>query len=218
MSDLPVPPDAGTPSRPPHAFHPHHLRAMEEARRHLTPPEEVLGELSLDPQGVLVDVGAGTGFLAVPAARYLAQGKVVAVDHQEDMVQALRQRAQEEGLANLEAHAASAERLPLPDGSADAVTFSMVLHDLASPHRALAEAWRVLRPGGRVAVVEWEPGERDFGPPSHLLWEPSELVRRLQESGFRLVTLTRRPPAYVAVAAKDGKEGGAGDRPSPTAP
>ncbi|MCL6595541.1 MAG: methyltransferase domain-containing protein [Firmicutes bacterium] len=194
------------------AFDPEHLRRHEAERRAWMAPEALLGEMLAGDGagGVLVDVGAGTGFFALAAARHLPFARVVAVDRQADMVAHVRERARGEGLGNVEAVQGEAEALPLADGSADAALFSMVLHDISRPERALAEAARVLRPGGRLLLVELRPGATDKGPPPEILFEPHRLDALVEGSGYAINRRWHGPgPLYRLKARRSGAEGDA---------
>ncbi len=102
------------------------------------------------PDWTVADLGCGTGALAADLAPRVR--RVIAVDRSAAMLRAARRRLA--GLANVEVHEARLEALPLPDRSCDAAVVSLVLAYLEDPLPALREAARVLRPGGRVVVVE----------------------------------------------------------------
>jgi ubiquinone/menaquinone biosynthesis C-methylase UbiE len=103
-------------------------------------------------QDTVVDVGSGTGLLALAFAARTA--RVWAIDSSPAMNEYLRARAVSAGLHNLETVLASAVSLPLPDGVADVVVSNYCMHELrgAEKCRALAEARRVLKPGGRLVI------------------------------------------------------------------
>ena len=100
----------------------------------------------------VIDVGAGTGLLAFGIAP--AVSDVRAVDISPAMTEYLRKRAEQLGLDNVEPVTATAIDLPMPDGSATVVVSNYVYHHLTDPdkRRGLAEAYRVLRPGGRIVI------------------------------------------------------------------
>lgn len=103
------------------------------------------------------DLGCGTGQVAEALAPFV--GRVIAVDDSPEMLAAARGRLR--GRANVEIRGGSLEALPLRDAELDAATVFLVLHYLAEPPRALAEAARGLRPGGRLLVVDMTPHDRD---------------------------------------------------------
>lgn len=110
----------------------------------------------LDPQWTVGDLGCGTGQVADALSRFV--GRVVAVDGSRAMVDAARLRLEDR--ANVELHHAELEALPVADDALDAATLVLVLHHVSEPVRILAEAARVLRPGGRLVVVDMVPHER----------------------------------------------------------
>lgn len=104
----------------------------------------------LPPGWTVADLGCGTGALAAELAPRVR--KVVAVDQSAAMLRAARRRTA--AFQNVELHEAALERLPLPDASCDAALAVLVLSYVEDPGAALAEAARILRPGGRLVVVE----------------------------------------------------------------
>ncbi len=115
----------------------------------------------LAPPGLSVcDVGTGTGVLALELARLGV--RVVAVDHSEAMLDAARAKLDAEDVEGVELRRGDAAHLPLDDASVDAAFAHMVLHYLPSPADALAEMGRVVKPGGRVVVVDFEEHDRDW--------------------------------------------------------
>lgn len=110
----------------------------------------------LDPDWVLGDLGCGTGRVAESLAPFV--GRVVAVDSSREMLGAARDRLRD--LSNVDVREGSLEALPLDDHELDAALVFLVLHHVAAPDVALAEAARVIRPGGRVLVVDMTPHDR----------------------------------------------------------
>jgi SAM-dependent methyltransferase len=108
--------------------------------------------LALVPAQVIVDMGAGEGTMAQLLARR-AQ-RVIAVDNSEKMVEFGGELARRHGFENLEYRLGDMEEPPVAEGSVDLVLFSQALHHALSPGRAVAAACRILKPGGRIAVLD----------------------------------------------------------------
>jgi len=108
--------------------------------------------LRLLPPLVIADLGAGAGTVS----QLLAQRarRVIAVDNSEKMVQYAAGLAREHGVANLEFRLGDLEQLPIDDASVDIAFFSQSLHHAQHPARAVGEAWRILKPGGRIAILD----------------------------------------------------------------
>lgn len=111
----------------------------------------------LDPDTTVGDLGCGTGRLSEALAPWVR--RVIAVDGSGAMLTAARRRLA--GFDNVLVRQGELERLPLDDACLDAATLLLALHHLAEPERALLEARRVLRPGGRLLVVDMLPHDRD---------------------------------------------------------
>ena len=116
--------------------------------------DRVMDRAAIEGRDVVVDLGAGTGLLTLPAASRARE--VIAVDYSSPMLGRLAQRARELGRANVRCVIADLRELPLPDDSADVVVSCYAFHHLADADKelALSEARRVLRPGGRLVVCD----------------------------------------------------------------
>jgi SAM-dependent methyltransferase len=110
----------------------------------------------LDPSVRVGDLGCGTGQLTELLAPFVA--RVVAVDASRGMLAVARRRLAD--VANVEFHQSALEALPITGGCLDVAVFFLVLHHVEAPERVLAEAARVLKPDGRLLVVDMLPHER----------------------------------------------------------
>ncbi|MHB1022001.1 MAG: metalloregulator ArsR/SmtB family transcription factor [Acidobacteriaceae bacterium] len=101
---------------------------------------------------VIADLGAGEGVLSMLLAQRATQ--VIAIDNSEKMVEVGTEHARQQGVKNLEYRQGDIEEVPIPDATVDLAFFSQSLHHALHPERAVAEAWRILKPGGRIAVLD----------------------------------------------------------------
>ena len=164
----------------------------------------------IDPALVVGDLGCGTGQLTEVVAPYVQ--KVVAVDSSVDMLDAARQRVGAAG--NVDLRQGELESLPIVAGELDAAMLSLVLHYSPSPGRALEEVGRVLRPGGRVLVVDMLPHERqEYQQQMGHVWlgfSEKQIARFLTGAGFGDVRVralpadpdARGPAVFAAVGVK----------------
>ncbi len=112
-----------------------------------------LAQLELLPGESVLDVGCGSGFLTAEMATAVGErGVVIAVDKSDDMVAATQERC--DGMGQVAAHTADVTALPMTDASFTAVTCTQVLLYVDQVEKALNEMMRVLKPGGRLAVLE----------------------------------------------------------------
>ncbi len=156
-------------------------------------------EADLPRGGTVVDVGCGTGTFALALAARRADANVTAIDGDAEILSLARAKA---GAGALDWREGLAQELPFPSASADVVTISLVLHHLlaADKHRALSEARRILRPGGRLHVADWGH------PTDPLMSALFYLVQAID--GFDRTRDHRdgRLPAFVAAADFTGVE------------
>lgn len=147
--------------------------------------------LALAPRETFADLGAGEGLISqLLAAR---AKKVIAVDNSPRMVEVGSDLAKRSGLKNLEYRLGDLENPPIKAGSVDVTILSQALHHAVQPPKALEAAFKILRPGGRVLILDLV--EHNFEAARELyadVWlgfAPSDLGRMMREAGFEGVSV-----------------------------
>ncbi len=143
--------------------------------------------LTLMPPMVIADLGAGEGTFSQLLAR--RSKKVIAVDNSEKMVEYGRELARKRGVKNLEYRKGDLEEVPIRDATVDLAFFSQALHHAQHPDRAVAEAYRILKPGGRIVVLDllrhsYEEA-RELYADLWLGFTEVEVTRYLRQAGFK---------------------------------
>jgi len=164
--------------------------------------------LMLLPSRRCIDLGIGDGLLTLMLAE--RADTVCAVDRNEEMLAQLGARAKRAGLSNIETLAAEIEDLPIEDGAYDLAVFSQALHHATEPKDALAEAFRILEPGGRVLILDLlahnHTWVRERLGDVHLGFTEAALKETLEAVGFEDVALLRaardpHPPHFMTLVA-----------------
>ncbi|MCH2171266.1 metalloregulator ArsR/SmtB family transcription factor [Myxococcota bacterium] len=140
----------------------------------------------IDPTLRVLDLGTGTGILAIEMARLGVH--VVAVDHSTRMLDATRAKLSEDPELHVELRRGDANSLPLSDGEVDAAVAHRVLHYLPSPAEAIREMARVVSPGGTIVIVDFvqhsmEWMRQELGV-TWLGFDLEEIDEWLEEAGF----------------------------------
>jgi ubiquinone/menaquinone biosynthesis C-methylase UbiE len=118
--------------------------------------KKIVGCLApLDREMTIVDLGAGPGLLSIQLGKLLPQAKIIGVDLSSGMLQIARENADEAGVSSFETRLGRAEEMPVESGSADLVVTQSSLHEWEDPHKGLSEVFRILKPGGRLILKDY---------------------------------------------------------------
>lgn len=164
--------------------------------------------IALQPPRVIADLGAGEGTLSQLLAKTAKQ--VIAIDNSPRMVEFGATVAKTNGFKNLEYRLGDIEDPPIDDASVDLAIFSQALHHAASPARALASAHRILRPGGRILILDlaahaYEQA-RELYAHVWLGFSEIELSNLLNEAGFEntqtsIIAKEKQAPHFQTILA-----------------
>ena len=155
--------------------------------------------LRLIPEMTIADLGAGEGTFSQLLA--LRAKQVIAVDNSEKMVEFGSQLARKHGVKNLEFRVGDLEALPIADNQVDLAFFSQALHHAQHPEKAVVEAARILKPGGRIAILDLQRHQfeeaREMYADVWLGFTEVELQKFLKKAGFKKI--------YIAVVHKESQ-------------
>ena len=164
----------------------------------------------VEPSLTVGDLGCGTGQVSELISSHVS--KVIAVDGSTDMVQAARRRLK--GHAHVDVRRGDMEALPIDDAQLDVAILALVLHHVPEPVRALTEVSRVLKPGGRVLLVDMLPHDRDeYQQQMGHVWlgfSEKTIKKHFEAAGFDKPKVTalpteadvKGPSLFVATAKK----------------
>ncbi len=145
-------------------------------------PERVIEALGLRPGQSVADIGAGTGYFTVRLAKSAAAPTVYAVDIEEAMVRYVRDRAAKEGLKNVIAVQAAADRTNLP-APVDVVLIVDTYHHIPNRMAYFRELRKVMKPSARLAIIDFRKGVPG-GPPDHFRFTAEQITSELTKAGF----------------------------------
>jgi ubiquinone/menaquinone biosynthesis C-methylase UbiE len=145
----------------------------DPGRREFLDPEAILDMIHLDNNTVFVDIGAGSGYFALPAAASVKQ--VLALDILDEMLEVIKR------------------------GTADVVFMSNVFHELNDHALALEEVMRILNRDGIMAVVDWKKKSTPVGPPVDHRFSELDVTEILQLCGFELIEIRDAGPYHYLI-------------------
>ncbi len=167
--------------------------------------EVLFSALRIGVGTTLLDLGCGQGNYTLAAWERLGEtGRIYAVDLWKEGIEYLQSLVQERNIQSIRPVLADASKtLPLEDESIDVCLLGTVFHDLVHAgvqEGALHEICRVLKNGGKLALVEFKPVDGPPGPPLHIRIAPTELVNHVKPFGFVLdTTIDLGPHVYVSI-------------------
>ncbi len=186
-------------------FNPDNKALLESPERYkILPPFKTLKVMCLKEDDIMIDIGCGTGFFTLPASEITGpSGKVFGVDISEKMLEEVKTKINGKG-NNIELLLSDNIALPLGNSQATFALLANVLHEADNMMTMLSEAMRVLKPGGRLAIIEWEKREMTMGPPVEHRIHHDEIMRMVMDSGFKMAKITPAGDYHIACSAIKG--------------
>ena len=173
---------------PPRLFAPQDLGLLEPPDREAwQKPDQVMDALHIAEGTTVADLGAGGGWFTVRLARRVGkQGRVFAVDVQRLMIAAIERRVQREGLGNVQAVLGKLDDPGLP-APVDAVLIVDAFPEMQNPVAVLRNVARMLKPQGRIGIIDYREGEGGPGPDPQDRVARASVIATASEAGLKLV-------------------------------
>lgn len=164
--------------------------------------------LDLQEGAVVADIGAGDGDQTLAIARHVGtEGQVYSTELGEESLQELRESIEASQVRNVTVVEAGAEQTNLPPGCCDAIFMRRVYHHITDPASMNASLWQSLKPGGRLAVIDFEPRDSEAEPGGRASGDQhgvtaDTIVKELSQAGFVLISSEQRSGRNIYVVVE----------------
>lgn len=175
-------------------------REKEEA------PSKAIALLGLTPDMVIADIGAGSGYYAFRLAGILPQGRVVAVDIQQEMLDYLKEEAARRNITNLQPHLGAVDDIKVDAETLDAVLMVDAYHEFSHPVEMLQSIRKALKPGGKIYLLEFRAEDPKVPIKALHKMSKDQAVKEFQAIGFEFVeSKPELPWQHLLIFRKPGK-------------
>lgn len=178
-----------------HKFDPQNRKRLDtEQRRAIMPQTETLVRLGLKRTDTMADIGCGAGYFTIPAAMFVrsdaadcSHNAIFALDTSGDMLAEITEKALDLDITNIKYQRTEEYDLKIQDACADFSLICNVLHEIEDKPRFLTEVLRIMKPGGTLAIIEWQKLRGDYGPSEEERIDKTQLRNLLMLSGLSIV-------------------------------
>lgn len=177
------------------------LRLNDPQRLRDIDPDYVLGKIKIQDPNVFVDIGAGTAFFSIAFLKHAKPSKIYACDISDVMVNWMKENVVPKH-PNIVPVKTEEVSIPLDDGIADVVFMITLHHELGNPMMTLKEAYRILKPGGNIFIIDWKKENMTQGPPTHIRCLPEQVKEQLVNVGFDDVDFFEELPKHFLVVGE----------------
>ena len=169
-----------------HKFNPSNKSKLDnEWRRENIPPKTILSDFGLLESDNFADIGCGIGYFSIAAADIISrENKIFSLDISDEMLEELERRAEIADVSNIITVKTSEYDFKLPDSSVSFALVVNVLHEVDDKDKFISEIKRILKPEGRVALMEWDKKEMEMGPPLAHRISSEDMIDIFSQNGF----------------------------------
>lgn len=186
-------------------FDPAKLQKLNNSERLKNiPPGLIWNKLGIPPlrRAVFAEIGAGTGFFSRQFLRYTGGGTLYALDISPVMVNWMNNNIKDDH-PGLVAGLMDDNAIPLEDAAADLVYTINLHHELNEPGKMLEEMRRILKPEGRLFIVDWKKEPMERGPGLEKRCTPRNVEEQLTRAGFTSISIFRQLPMHFLLTAEN---------------
>ena len=187
-------------------FPPENLGLLEAPDREAwQKPEQIMDALGVAERSVVADIGAGAGWFTIQLARRVGpNGTVYAQDVQRQMLEAIRRRVAREGLQNVQTRLGAGSAPNLPQRTFDAILVVDVYDAVDEPVPLLRNLAAALKPGGRIGIVNYKPGNGGPGPgpDEGIRIDSASVEQDASAAGLRVLARQTLPYQYLLVLGR----------------
>jgi arsenite methyltransferase len=150
-------------------------------------PDEVIKNLNLKKGDFIADIGAGSGYFTFRFAQHVgASGRIYAVDINPDMILYMNRHVRDTGINNVITVLSEANDPLLAANSIDIFFVCNTWHHVSDRPHYLALIKKILKPGGRIVILDYKKEQLPVGPPTDMKMAREEVLKELDAAGFRL--------------------------------
>jgi len=170
----------------PQIFNPEKIHILESEKRRLyLDPEKILSFLDLQPNNIVADLGCGSGVFTIPISKKVK--KIYGIDIEPKMIQVLNQKILQKNIKNISTLLSNGIKIPLETSSLNLLITVNTLHEFNDRNKVFKEIFRVLKPTGKLAVVDFKKKREDFGPPSKIRISSRQAKKMFEQNCFRIL-------------------------------
>ena len=170
----------------PKIFNPEKIHILESEKRRLyLDPEKILSFLDLQPNSIVADLGCGSGVFTIPISKKIK--KIYGIDIEPKMIQVLNQKILQKNLKNISTLLSNGIKIPIETSSLDLLITVNTLHEFEDRNKVLKEIFRILKPTGKLAVVDFKKKREGFGPPSKIRISSRQAKKIFEQNCFRIL-------------------------------
>jgi ubiquinone/menaquinone biosynthesis C-methylase UbiE len=183
-------------------FDPKKLKKLNDSKRLVDiPPDYIWERLHMENTGVFVEIGAGTAFFSVAFLQKFEPSTLYACDLSELMIDWVKKNVSSK-YPNIIPVKTEEHTVPLDDGIADLVFMINLHHELEEPYLSVVEAYRILKPNGKMFVVDWKKEDMPDGPPTNIRCLPEKVKEQMVSAGFKDVDIYNELQKHYLVVGR----------------